>query len=133
MNNHETRSTRAAPLPEANVAEARDQSKDKRDNHRGYDNPKKRGKDKRRYNSRRGDGHNKREYNISSQNNPSESNCHRCGMKGHQKSECRTSEHFVKLYKNFFKRKGNKGDASSSNARAESHLTLRDDDKSRII
>lgn len=53
-------------------------------------------------------------------------------MKGHWKSECRTPEHFVRLYQNFFKRKGNKGGASSSNARAESHSTLKDDDRARM-
>ena len=31
------------------------------------------------------------------------------------------------MYQNFFKRKENKGDASSSKARVESHLTHKDD------
>ncbi|KAK4713760.1 hypothetical protein R3W88_019667 [Solanum pinnatisectum] len=35
--------------------------------------------------------------------------------------------HFVRLYQNFSKRKGNKGDASSSNGQVESHLILKDD------
>jgi len=131
MRNHEARPSGAAPLPEANVVEARDQSEVKRDDHRGYNNVWGRGKDKRRYNNRRGSDHNKRENNMSSQNNPSKSNCHRCGMKGHWKNECRTLEHFVRLYQNSFKRKGNKGGASSSNDRVESHLTLKDDDKPR--
>ena len=129
MKNHEARPTGAAPLPEANVVEARDQSKVKRDDHRGYNNARGRGKDKRRYTNRQGGGHNKRENNMSSQNNPSKSNCRRCGMKGHWKNECRTHEHFVRLYQNSFKKKGNKSGASSSNARAESHMTLKDDDK----
>ncbi|KAK4711378.1 hypothetical protein R3W88_005891 [Solanum pinnatisectum] len=54
---------------------------------------------------RRG-GHNKKENNIGSQNNPSKGkgdHCHRCGLKG------------------------NKGGASSSNARVESNWTLKDD------
>ena len=130
MKNHETRPTGAAPLPEANVVEARDQPKVKRDDHRGYNNARGRDKDKRRYTNRQGGGHNKRENNMSSQNNPSKSNCRRCGMKGHWKNECRIHEHFVRLYQNSFKKKGNKSGASSSNARAESHMTLKDDDKS---
>ncbi|XP_069154313.1 uncharacterized protein [Solanum lycopersicum] len=129
MKNHEARPTGAAPLPEANVVEARDQSEVKRDDHRGYNNARGRGKDKRRYTNRQGGGHNKRENNMNSQNNPSKSNCRRCGMKGHWKNECRTHEHFVRLYQNYFKKKGNKSGASSSNARAESHMTLKDDDK----
>ncbi|XP_069148183.1 uncharacterized protein [Solanum lycopersicum] len=129
MKNHEARPTGAAPLPEANVVEAHDQSKVKRDDHRGYNNARGRDKDKRRYTNRQSGGHNKRENNMSSQNNPSKSNCRRCGMKGHWKNECRTHEHFVRLYQNSFKKKGNKSGASSSNARAESHMTLKDDDK----
>ena len=66
---------------------------------------------------------------MSSQNNPSKSNCRRCGMKDHWKNECHTHEHFVRLYQNSFKNKGNKSGASSSNARAESHMTLKDGDK----
>ena len=66
---------------------------------------------------------------MSSQNNPSKSNCRRCSMKGHWKNECLTHEHFVSIYQNSFKKKGNKSGASSSNARAESHMTLKDDDK----
>ncbi|XP_015072409.1 uncharacterized protein LOC107016459 [Solanum pennellii] len=129
MKNHEARPTGAAPLPEANVVEARDQSEVKRDDHRGYNNARGHGKDKRRYTNRQGGGYNKRENNMNSQNNPSKSNCRRCGMKGHWKNECRTHEHFVRLYQNSFKKKGNKSGASSSNARAESHMTLKDDDK----
>ncbi|XP_015057715.1 uncharacterized protein LOC107004007 [Solanum pennellii] len=119
MKNHEARSTGAAPLSEAYVVEARDQSEVKREDHRGYNNARGRDKDKRQYTNRRDGGHNKRENNMSSQNNPSKSNCLRRGMKHHWKNECRTHEHFVKLYKNSFKRKGNKSGASSSNARAE--------------
>ncbi|XP_015072627.1 uncharacterized protein LOC107016785 [Solanum pennellii] len=129
MKNHEARPTGAAPLPEANVVGARDQSEVKRDDHRGYNNVRGRDKDKRRYTNRQGGGHNKRENNMSSQNNPSKSNCRRCGMKDHWKNECRTHEHFIMLYQNSFKKKGNKSGYSSSNARAESHMTLKDDDK----
>ncbi|TMW82259.1 hypothetical protein EJD97_006399 [Solanum chilense] len=127
--NHEVRPTGAAPLPKANVVEACDQSEVKRDDHWGNNNARGRGKDKRRYTNRRGGGQNKREMN--SQNNPSRSNCHCCGMKGHWKNECRTHEHFVRLYQNSFNRKGNKSGASSSNARAESRMTLKYDDKPR--
>ncbi|XP_015064605.1 uncharacterized protein LOC107009783 [Solanum pennellii] len=130
MKNHEARPTGAAPLAEANVMGACDQSEVKRDDHRGYNNARERGKDKIRYTNRQGGGHNKRENNMSSQNNPSKSNCRRCGMKGHWKNECRTHEHFVRLYQNSFKKKENKIGVSSSNARAESHMTLKDDDKS---
>ena len=105
MKNHEARPTGAAPLPEANVVEARDQSEVKIDDHRGYNNARGRGKDKRRYTNRQGGGHNKRENNMSSQNNPSKSNCRRCGMKGHWKNECRTHEHFVRLYQNSYKKR----------------------------
>ena len=66
---------------------------------------------------------------MSSQNNPLKSNCRRCGIKDHQKNEYRTHEHFIRLYQNSFKKKGNKSGASSSNARAESHMTLKEGDK----
>ena len=66
---------------------------------------------------------------MSSQNNPSKSNCRRCGMKVHWKDECRTHEHFVRLYQNSFKKKGNKSGASSFNARVQPHMTLKDDNK----
>nr|XP_004234874.1 uncharacterized protein LOC101266608 [Solanum lycopersicum] len=128
MKNHEARFTGDAPLLEVNVVEARDQSEVKRDDHRGYNNALGHGKDIIRYINRQGGGHNKRENNIRSQNNPSKSNCRRCGMKGHWKNECCTHEHFVRNYQNSFKKKGNKSGASSSNARAETHMTLKDDD-----
>ncbi|XP_015072510.1 uncharacterized protein LOC107016606 [Solanum pennellii] len=47
MKNHEARPTRTAPLPEANVVEARDQSEVKRDDHQGYNNTQGRDKEKR--------------------------------------------------------------------------------------
>ena len=81
MKKHEARPTGAAPLPEANVVGESDQSEVKRDDHRGYYNARERDKDKRRYTNRRGGVHNKRENNMSSQNNPSKSNCRCCGMK----------------------------------------------------
>ncbi|XP_015161411.1 uncharacterized protein [Solanum tuberosum] len=105
MKNHEARPTGSAPLPEAHGVEAHGQS-EIRQNNRGHDNVRGRGKGKKRYNNRRGGGHNKRENNMGSQNNPSKGkgdHCHRCGLKG------------------------NKGGTSSSNARVESHLTLKDD------
>ncbi|XP_015160009.1 uncharacterized protein [Solanum tuberosum] len=45
----------------------------------------------------------------------------------HWKNECRAAEHFVRLYQDSLKRKGNKNGASSSNARVESHLTYKND------
>ncbi|TMW99801.1 hypothetical protein EJD97_001928 [Solanum chilense] len=74
MKNHEARPTGAASLPEANVIGKHDQSKVKRDDHRGYNNARGRDKDKRRYTNRRGGGHNKRENNMSSQNYPPSKN-----------------------------------------------------------
>ncbi|XP_049358893.1 uncharacterized protein LOC125823579 [Solanum verrucosum] len=127
MKNHEARPTGSAPLPEAHGVEAHGQS-EIRQNNRGHNIVRGRGKGKRRYDNRRGGGHNKRENNMGSQNNPSKGkgdHCHRCGLKGHWKNECRAPEHFVRLYQNSFKRKGNRGGASSSNARVESHLTLK--------
>ncbi|XP_049376657.1 uncharacterized protein LOC125841549 [Solanum stenotomum] len=124
MKNHVARLVGSSPLPEAHG------QSEIRQSNRGHDNVCGRGKGKRRYNNRRGGGYNKRENNIGSQNNPSKGkgdHCHRCGLKGHWKNECRVPEHFVRLYQNSFKRKGNKGGASSSNARVESHLTLKDD------
>ncbi|XP_049394559.1 uncharacterized protein LOC125858808 [Solanum stenotomum] len=129
MKNHEARPTGSAPLPEAHGVEAHDQS-EIRQNNRDHDNVRGLGKGKRRYNNRRGGGHNKREKNMGSQNNPSKGkgdHCYRCGLKGHWKNECRAPEHFVRLYQNSFKRKGNRGGASSSNARVESYLTLKND------
>ncbi|TMW95482.1 hypothetical protein EJD97_008758 [Solanum chilense] len=105
MKNHEARSAGNAPLSEAWAVEAHGQS-EIRQNNRDLYNVRERDKFKRRYNNRRGGDHNKRENNIGSQNNPSKGkgdHCHRCGLKG------------------------NKGDAFSSKARVESHLTLKDD------
>ena len=48
-------------------------------------------------------------------------------MKGHWKKECRATEHFVRLYQDSLKTKGNKNGASSSYARVESHLTCKND------
>ncbi|XP_049414707.1 uncharacterized protein LOC125877462 [Solanum stenotomum] len=129
--NHEARHVGSAPLPKAHEAEAHGQSKI-RQNNLSHDNVRERGKGKRRYNNCRVGGHNKRENNMGSQNNSSKgkgNHCHRYGLKGHWKNECRATEHFVRLYQNSFKRKGNKGGASSSNAWVESHLTLKDDDQ----
>ncbi|KAH0668953.1 hypothetical protein KY289_023446 [Solanum tuberosum] len=80
-----------------------------------------------RYNNSRGGDRHKRENNMGSQSNPSGGNCHRCGMKGDWKNECQAAEHFVSIYQDFLKRKGNKNGASSSNARVESHLTYKND------
>ena len=78
-----------------------------------------------RYNRRRGGGRHKRENNMGSQRNPSRGNSHRCGMKGHWKNECRAVEHFVRLYQDSLKRKGNRNGTSSSNTRVESPLTCK--------
>ena len=69
IKNYEARPTGAAPLPKANVIGKHDQSKVKRDDHRGYNNARGHDKYKRRYTNRRGGGHNKRENNMRSQNN----------------------------------------------------------------
>ncbi|XP_049381253.1 uncharacterized protein LOC125845763 [Solanum stenotomum] len=106
LKNHDARPTGTAPLPEANEVEAHGQG---------------------RYNNRRGGGRHKKENNMGSQSNPSRGNCHHCGMKGHWKNECRANEHFVRLYQDSLKTKGNKNGASSSNARVESHLTYKND------
>ncbi|XP_049410359.1 uncharacterized protein LOC125873465 [Solanum stenotomum] len=105
MKNHEACPAGSAPLPEAHGVEAHGQS-EIRQNNQDHDNVRGCGKGKRPYNNRRGGGHNKKENNMGSLNNPSKGkgdHCHRCGLKG------------------------NKGGASSSNARVESHLTLKDD------
>ncbi|XP_075092483.1 uncharacterized protein LOC142172709 [Nicotiana tabacum] len=130
LKNHEARPTRSAPLPEANMTTRRDKSGKRHNNNHGHMNVHGHGNGKRRYNSRHRGGHGKRENNMSSQNNPSRGksgNCHRCGMKGHWKIECRAPEHFVKLYQNSFERKANNVGASSVNAPVESHLTFKND------
>ncbi|XP_049391445.1 uncharacterized protein LOC125855785 [Solanum stenotomum] len=129
MKNQEACPVGSAPLSEAHGVEANGQSEIRQSN-QGHDNVCGCGKAKRRYNNCQGGGHNKRENNMGSQNNPSKGkgdHCHHSGLKGHWKNECWTPEHFVKLYQNSFKRKGNKSRASSFNARVESHLTLKDD------
>ncbi|XP_060217057.1 uncharacterized protein LOC132644481 [Lycium barbarum] len=133
LKNHEARPIGTAPFPEANVAATRGPS-ERRQNNRGHNNECGRGRGKGRYNNRRDGGHHKRENNMGYQGNPSRNNCHRCGLKGHWKNECRAPEHFARLYQNSFKRKANrgganKGGASSSNARVESHMTLKNDDE----
>lgn len=128
MKNHEARPTGTAPLPEANGVEAHGQPEGRQNKNRGHNNMRGRGNGKGRYNNRRDGGHHKRENRMVSKNNPSRGNCHRCGMKGHWKNECRAPEHFARLYQNSFKKKGNKG-GSSSNARMESHMTFKNDDE----
>ncbi|XP_019226537.1 PREDICTED: uncharacterized protein LOC109207992 [Nicotiana attenuata] len=128
LKNHEARPTGSAPLPEANMTARRDKSGKRQNNNHGHMNVRGHGNGKRRYNSRRRGGHGKRENNMGSQNNPSRgksSNCHRYGMKGHWKIECRALEHFVRLYQNSIKRKANNVGASSANAPVESHLTFK--------
>ncbi|XP_049389320.1 uncharacterized protein LOC125853635 [Solanum stenotomum] len=129
MKNHEAHPVGSAPLRKAHGAEPHGQS-EIRQNNQGHDNVRGCGKGKRHYNNHRGGSHNKRENNMGSQNNPSNGkgdHYHRYGLKGHWKNECRAHEHFVRLYQNSFKRKGNKCGASSSNSQVESHLTLKDD------
>ncbi|XP_019237044.1 PREDICTED: uncharacterized protein LOC109217267 [Nicotiana attenuata] len=130
LKNHEARPTGSAPLPEANMAARRDKSGKRQNNNHVHMNVRGHGNGKRRYNSRHRGGHGKRENNMDSQNNPSRGkngNCHRCGMKGHWKIECRAPEHFVRLYQNSIKRKANNVGASSANAPVESHLTFKND------
>ncbi|XP_015159511.1 uncharacterized protein [Solanum tuberosum] len=130
MKNHEARPTESAPLPEAHRIKAHGQS-EIRQNNRGHDNMCGRGKDKRRYNNRRGGGYNKRENNMGSQNNPSKGKSdhrHRCGLKDHWKNEYRAPEHFVRLYQNSFKKKGNKGGSSHKyDENVEVNLALKGD------
>ncbi|XP_019241047.1 PREDICTED: uncharacterized protein LOC109221043 [Nicotiana attenuata] len=128
LKNHEARPTGSAPLPEANMEARRDKSGKRQNNNHGHMNVRGHGNGKRRYNSRHHGGHGKLENNMGSQNNPSRGksgNCHRCGMKGHWKIECRAPEHFVRLYQNSIKRKANNVGASSTNDPVESHLTFK--------
>ncbi|XP_019233893.1 PREDICTED: uncharacterized protein LOC109214431 [Nicotiana attenuata] len=90
LKNHEARPTGSASLPEANMATRRDKSGKRQNNNHGHMIVRGHGNGKRRYNSRNRGGHGKRENNTGSQNNPSRGksgNCHRCGMKGHWKTE----------------------------------------------
>ncbi|XP_060206363.1 uncharacterized protein LOC132634064 [Lycium barbarum] len=128
LKNHEARPTGTAPFPEANVVATHGPT-ERRQNNRGHNNERWRGRGKGRYNNRRGGGHHKRENNMGYQGNPSRNNCHRCGLKGHWKNECRAPEHFVRLYQNSFKRKANRGGASSANSRVESHMTFKNNDE----
>ncbi|XP_009611878.1 uncharacterized protein [Nicotiana tomentosiformis] len=121
---HESCPTRSAQLPEANMVVRRDKSGKRQNNYHGHMNVS----GKRRYNNRNRGGHGKRENNMGSQNNPSRGkngNCHRCGMKGHWKIECRAPEHFVRLYQNSIKRKANNVGASSAITPMESQLTFK--------
>ncbi|XP_009782108.2 uncharacterized protein [Nicotiana sylvestris] len=130
LKNHEARPTGSAPLHKANMAARRDKYGKKTKYNHGHMNARGHNNDKRRYNRRHRGGHGKRENNMGSQNNPSRGksgNCHRCGMKGHWKIECRAPEHFVRLYQNSIKRKANNVGASSANALVESHLTFKND------
>ncbi|XP_049410332.1 uncharacterized protein LOC125873437 [Solanum stenotomum] len=127
LKNHEAHPTEIAPLPEANEVEAHGQSERRQNKNQGQNNVRGRGNDRGRYNNRRGGSRHKRENNIGSQSNHSRGNCHLCGMKGHWKNKCRAAEHFVRLYQDSLKRKGNKNGASSSNAQVESHLTYKND------
>ncbi|XP_075077227.1 uncharacterized protein LOC142163970 [Nicotiana tabacum] len=125
---HESCPTRPAQFPEANMVVRRHKSGKRQNNYHGYMNVHGHGNGKRRYNNRNCGGHGKRENNMGSQNNPSRGkngNCHRCGMKGHWKIECRAPEHFVRLYQNSIKRKANNIGASSAIAPVESQLTFK--------
>ncbi|XP_060210369.1 uncharacterized protein LOC132637274 [Lycium barbarum] len=130
LKNHEARPTETAPFPEANVVATHGPT-EKRQNNQGHNNERGRGRGRGRgrYNNRRYGGHHKRENNMGYQGNPSRNNCHRCGLKGHWKNECRAPEHFARLYQNSFKRKANRGGASSTNARVESHMTFKNNDE----
>ncbi|XP_049364510.1 uncharacterized protein LOC125829315 [Solanum verrucosum] len=127
LKNHEACPTGTTLLPEANEVETHGQSERRQNKNQGQNNVCGRGNGRGRYKNHRGGDLHKRENNMGSQSNPSRGNCHRCGMKGHWKNECRVVEHFVRLYKDSLKRKGNKNGASSSNAWVESHLTYKND------
>nr|XP_009778345.1 PREDICTED: uncharacterized protein LOC104227738 [Nicotiana sylvestris] len=132
LKNHEARPTGSAPLPKANMVARCDKYGKRQNNNHGHMNVRRHDNGKRRYNSRHRGGHGKRENNMGSQNNPSKGksgNCHRCGMKGHWKIECRVPEHFVRIYQNSIKRKANNIGASSANAPVESHLTFKNNFK----
>ncbi|XP_047270550.1 uncharacterized protein LOC107873852 [Capsicum annuum] len=128
MKNHEVRLTGVASLPEANGVQAHGQPERRQD--RGHNNMRGRGNGRGQYKSILffGDSNQRRENQMSPQNNPSRGNCHRCGMKGHWKNECRTPKHFARLYQESCKRKRNEGE-TSSNARMESYLTFKNDDE----
>ncbi|XP_059281047.1 uncharacterized protein LOC132034693 [Lycium ferocissimum] len=112
LKNHEARPTGTGPFPEPNVV-AKTWPTERRQNNRGHNNERGCGKGKGRYNNRRDGGHHKRENNMGYQGNPSRSNCHRCGLQGQRKNECRSHEMVAVLYQNSFKRKANRGGASS--------------------
>ncbi|XP_049388695.1 uncharacterized protein LOC125853067 [Solanum stenotomum] len=126
LKTHEARPTGTALLLEANKVEAHGQSKEDKIQIRAKIMCG-RGNGRGRYNNRCRGGRHKRENNMGSQSNPSRGNHRRCGMKEHWKNECRAAEHFVRLYQDSLKRKGNKNGASSSNARVESHLSYKND------
>ncbi|XP_049391448.1 uncharacterized protein LOC125855790 [Solanum stenotomum] len=129
MKNHEARPIGSAPFPEANIVAAHNQFEPRQNNYRDRDRGRGRDQDRGRgrgcdrgRNNYRHYGENKHENNKVSQNNPSRGRiniCHRCGMKGHWARECRTPDHFVKLYQASLKRKDNN---------IEAHLTFRNDD-----
>ncbi|XP_016554782.2 uncharacterized protein LOC107854286 [Capsicum annuum] len=129
MKNHEARPTGAALLSETNRVQAHSQPERQQD--QGHNNMCRRGSGRGQYNNRRGGGNQKRENQMGPQNNPSRGNCHRCGMKGHWKNECRAPKHFARLYQESCKRKRNEG-GTSYNARMESHLTFKNDDEAEL-
>ncbi|XP_047259013.1 uncharacterized protein LOC124891266, partial [Capsicum annuum] len=96
MKNHEARPTGVAPLPKANGVQVHGQPERRQD--WDHNNMRGCGNDRGGYNNHRGDGNQKRENQMSPQSNTSRVNCHRCGMKGHWKNECRTPKHFARLY-----------------------------------
>ncbi|XP_055803654.1 uncharacterized protein LOC129872797 [Solanum dulcamara] len=114
------RPTGSAPFPEVNVVAAHNQSESRQNNYRdhgrGHGRGRGRGCGRGRINYRHHVG-NKHENNKGPKNNSSrgKSNfCHRCGMKGHWARECRTPEHFVKLYQASLKRRDNNVEANLS-------------------
>ena len=102
MQNHSSRSTGSAPMPEANSAQQRNNNKfgngRGRRNNRGG-----------RWNNRRGRGHDNgpRPHQFKKDKGPVEqvskarnfdTICYRCGVKGHWSRTCLTPKHLVNLY-----------------------------------
>ncbi|XP_049386512.1 uncharacterized protein LOC125850704 [Solanum stenotomum] len=115
LKNHEARPTGTAPLPKANKVEAHGQSERRQNKNQSQNNVRRRDNGRGRYNNHRGGGRHKRENNMGSQSNSSRSNCHRCGMKGHWKNECRAAKHFG-------------GPSQKYDDNIEANLALKDDD-----
>ncbi|XP_038979972.1 uncharacterized protein LOC120110108 [Phoenix dactylifera] len=112
MKNHQSRPTGSDPFPEVNAASSVHHRHDRGHSHgRGRGRSRGRGRNKHWYH---GGYHginfkksaNKEEKPQNSSKNK-ESDCYRCGMKGHWSRTCRTAKHLVDLYQASLKGKGN--------------------------